>query len=126
MIFTRRRYEGKGSFYDAKRDGHIPGAIWFPWKQVFDKDQGNLKPKETLRSELEALGVTNSTMVVAYCTGGIRSGFLYLVMRWCGFQSPQNYDGSWWDWSSYVTDGLRTPLCAGKSASCSMSCATSG
>jgi predicted sulfurtransferase len=41
---------------------------------VFGEDEGNLKPKETLRSELAALGVANGTMVVAYCTGGIRSG----------------------------------------------------
>ena len=37
--------------------------------------------------------------VVTYCTGGIRSGFLYMVLEWLDAEAPANYDGSWWEWS---------------------------
>ena len=46
------------------------------------------------------MGLRDDTIVVAYCTGGIRSGFMYMVLRWCGYERAQNYDGSWWEWAS--------------------------
>ena len=99
---TEAEYDGSRSMYGAERDGHIPNAKWYPWQQVFDDDGGNLKSSQELRAELLTYGVTDSSMIVAYCTGGIRSGFLYLVLRWAGFPTPQNYDGSWWEWSQNV------------------------
>ena len=99
---TQAEFDGSRSMYSAERDGHIPNAKWFPWQQVFDSDGGNLKSRQALRAELLAYGVTDTSMIIGYCTGGIRSGFLYLVLRWAGFPTLQNYDGSWWEWSQKV------------------------
>ena len=71
--------------YNAARDGRIPNAIWYPWEQVFDADGGNLKDKDVIKAELEAMGVSDNSIVVSYCTGGIRSGFMYMVLRWLGY-----------------------------------------
>ncbi len=99
VIDTRREEEFEGATpYGSSRGGHIPTAEHFYWKSSFDAD-GNLKPAETLRAQLEALGANDDTIVIAYCTGGVRSGFVYLLMRWLDFDSPQNYDGSWWEWA---------------------------
>ena len=55
-----------------------------------------------------------STAVGAYCTGGIRSGFLYLVLREA-FElaelAPANFDGSMWAWA----DDAARPMVLGSS-----------
>ena len=100
VLDTRRAEEYGGSTpYGSARGGHIPTARHFYWKEVFGAD-GNLKPRESLRARLNGLGVGDDTIVIAYCTGGVRSGFMYAVMRWLEYDSPQNYDGSWWEWAS--------------------------
>lgn len=71
---TEAEYGGTGSFYRASTEGHIPNALWYPWKQVFvSAEDGNLRDKDEIRAELEAMGVTDDSIIVAYCTGGIRS-----------------------------------------------------
>ena len=85
--------------YGSARGGHIPGAVHFRWKDVFTLT-GELKSKEELRLRFEGMGIEEGDLVVAYCTGGIRSGFIYAIMRWMGYEGAQNYDGSWWEWSA--------------------------
>lgn len=71
---TEAEYGGTGSFYNARTEGHIPNALWYPWKQAFvSAEDGNLRDKDEIRAELEAMGVTDDSIIVAYCTGGIRS-----------------------------------------------------
>ena len=103
---SREFYAAPGdTSYGAVRGGHISGAGNFYWEDVFAN--GNLRAQVDLREQLGALGVrfisSNSSSgsggVVTYCTGGIRSGFLYMVLVWLGAAEPQNYDGSWWEWS---------------------------
>ena len=105
---TQSEFEATGSFHGAAREGHIPAAMWYPWKQVFAADGYNVKDKSTLRAELAAMGVTQDSTVVAYCTGGIRSGFMYMVLRWAGYESAQNYDGSWWEWAQDSGNPIET------------------
>ena len=100
--------------FGAARGGHIARARHFYWEDVFI--EGNLRAQGDLREQLGALGVqfvaNNSASssgsmrsgVVTYCTGGIRSGFLYMVLVWLDAVSPQNYDGSWWEWSVKYKD----------------------
>lgn len=96
-IRSRAEYEGAAP-YGSTRGGHIPTAIHFHWRELFDPSGALLAPT-AVRTRLEALGVATATPVIAYCTGGIRSGFVYAVMRSAGYLRPRNYDGSWWEWS---------------------------
>lgn len=84
--------------YGSARGGHVPQAVNFHWKEVFDSN-GQLLPVGTLRERFTGLGVGEDTLVVTYCTGGVRSGFVYTVMRAAGYTQAKNYDGSWWEWS---------------------------
>jgi thiosulfate/3-mercaptopyruvate sulfurtransferase len=65
---------------------------------MFDSG-GNLRPAWDHTQDMAALGVGNDTVIIPWCTGGIRSAFLYAVLRWVGLNPVVNYDGSWWDWA---------------------------
>lgn len=100
LIDTRSAAEFAGETpYGSKRGGHVPGARHLYWKGAFEAD-GRLRSRAAVRAWLEAGGVQFTRPAVAYCTGGIRSGFTYLLLRWLDHPSPANYDGSWWAWSA--------------------------
>ncbi|CAD7700397.1 unnamed protein product [Ostreobium quekettii] len=97
---TIAEYEG-AQLYGEERGGHVPGAVQFEWKRVFAEDgSGNLKNSSKLKEELMEIGVADDVAIVTYCTGGIRSSFLYSVLTWLGYEDVTNYAASWWDWAS--------------------------
>jgi thiosulfate/3-mercaptopyruvate sulfurtransferase len=99
LLDTREPEEFAGVVkYGESRGGHIPGAQHLWWFDLF-RDDGQLRSPETVRATLNRLGVGEDAIVVPYCTGGIRSGFVYLILRSLG-QSAQNYDGSMWEWTA--------------------------
>ena len=100
LVDTReeREYDGETP-YGETRGGHLPGAVHVYFKALLDA-QGELKPREELLAELAALGVTPDKRVVAYCTGGIRSAWLIVVLKELGFERAQNYAGSMWEWAA--------------------------
>lgn len=107
IIDTRepREYAGETP-YGETRGGHVPGA-----KHVFFADlvgaDGKVLEGEALTSRLVALGVTQTTQVVSYCTAGIRSGFVTAVLQSAGVDA-RNYAGSMWEWSAQ--DAATYPL----------------
>ncbi len=48
------------------RLGHLPGAIHLEWAELFDSDNGTLKPAAELTTLLEAKGITPQATVVTY------------------------------------------------------------
>jgi len=90
---------GGATPYWSERGGHIPTAVHWPWRRVFDP-HADLRSPEALRAELAALGVETDQEVVSYCVGGVRSGFVFAVLRWLGYSQPRSYDGSWWEWAA--------------------------
>jgi thiosulfate/3-mercaptopyruvate sulfurtransferase len=101
LVDTRTMEEWMGSEEARRgnpRGGYIPTAIHYHWEDVFGED-GRLRPAEDIRAELEALGIVDGTLTIPYCQSGVRSGFFYAVLKWLGYPTPKNYDGSWWEWS---------------------------
>ena len=96
-----REYAGKTP-YGEKRGGHIPGAVHLYYKQLMDK-QGKLLAREEIVAILEQKGVSLSTPIVSYCSGGIRSAWLTCVLTNFGF-CAKNYAGSMWEWSASPAD----------------------
>lgn len=92
-----REYEGKTP-YGESRGGHVPGAIALWYKDLIGKD-GKLLPRAEIERVLAAKGVTRDSNVVAYCTGGIRSGWFTTVLNDLGYKA-RNYAGSMWEWSA--------------------------
>jgi thiosulfate/3-mercaptopyruvate sulfurtransferase len=80
------------------RPGHIPSAINVPWNTFLNAD-ATLKDLGAIRAALEEKGLHPSHEVICYCTGGVRSAWLYYVLKAAGFPKVRNYPGSWWEWS---------------------------
>ena len=92
-----REYVGQ-SPYGESRGGHLPGARSLPHRSLLAAD-GTLLPADELRARLAALGVGPGTEVVAYCTGGVRSGWVTAVLNDLGIPA-RNYAGSMLEWAA--------------------------
>lgn len=93
-----REYEGKTP-YGESRGGHVPGAKHIWYKDLLD-NEGKILPRAEIEKKLDKLGIKKDTKVVAYCTGGIRSGWFTSVLQDTGYKQARNYTGSMWEWSS--------------------------
>ncbi|MCI0527369.1 MAG: sulfurtransferase [Nitrospira sp.] len=94
---TPEEYLGQRSS-GLPREGHIPGAVNIPWNSFYNAD-GTVKSPEEIRKTVGGSGVTGDKEVVTYCTGGVRSAWLYFTLRLAGFDKTKNYAGSWMEWS---------------------------
>jgi len=84
---------------EYRKEGHIPGAVNLPWITLYAED-GTLRPEAELRRIVAAAGITPEREVIPYCTGGVRSAWVFFVLHRLGFPRLRNYDGSWWDWTA--------------------------
>ncbi len=101
VLDTRERIEYHGvPKYGEARGGHIPGARHMWWYDVFSKN-GNLKSKSELNALFSSRGISKDSQIVVYCTGGIRSGFVFTVLQALGYKNIKNYDASMWDWTAH-------------------------
>jgi thiosulfate/3-mercaptopyruvate sulfurtransferase len=80
------------------RSGHIPTAIHVAWNGFLNKD-ATVKELSVIKEMLEAKGVGSGQEVICYCTGGVRSAWLYFILKLVGYPKISNYPGSWWEWS---------------------------
>jgi len=80
------------------RPGHIPSAVNIPWNGFLNPD-ATLKDIDAIGVILDEKGLHPSHEVVCYCTGGVRSGWVYFVLKVMGYTKVKNYPGSWWEWS---------------------------
>ena len=95
-VRTEKEYKGATKYGEAK-GGHIPGAIYFPYLDLFNKDD-TLKTNAEIVAMAEEAGLSKDDNIVAYCTGGIRSAYVQLVLEMCGYENTWNYDQSYWRW----------------------------
>ncbi len=80
------------------RAGHIPSALHVAWNGFLNKD-ATVKDLASIRAALEDKGVNPSQEIICYCTGGVRSAWLYFILKLAGYPTVRNYAGSWWEWS---------------------------
>ncbi len=80
------------------RPGHIPSAIHLAWNGFLNKD-ATVKDLVTIQASLEEKGLQPDKKVICYCTGGVRSAWLYYILKLAGYKNVSNYPGSWWEWS---------------------------
>jgi thiosulfate/3-mercaptopyruvate sulfurtransferase len=101
-----REYTGATPYGEA-RGGHIPGAVGLWYGDLLATD-GTLLAEPELRALLIARGIRPDRSVITACTGGVRSGFAYAVLRDLGYPQVANYDGSMWEWSADRSRTLTT------------------
>lgn len=90
-------YAGK-EVQGIPRPGHVPSAVSVPWNGFLNPD-ATLKELDAIRDSLREKGLEESKEVICYCTGGVRSAWLYFVLKLVGYPKVRNYPGSWWEWS---------------------------
>jgi len=86
--------------------GHIPGAIHIPWEKFYQGSSRQALSPEALKALLIGHGVDLQKPVVYYCTGGIRSGFAWMVHQLSGL-SPEavNFEGGMEEWNAINSSG---------------------
>ncbi|MBP1760688.1 MAG: Rhodanese domain protein [Firmicutes bacterium] len=94
---SKKEYDGATDYGEA-RGGHIPQAINIPFENMFNKD-GSLKSSAELTKMFTDAGLKPGDQIVTYCTKGIRSGYMALVLRMTGFENARNYDASFYNWA---------------------------
>lgn len=100
LLDTREAREFRGKTpYGEKRGGHVPGASNLHYTELMDSS-GALLPRAKLLSRLRDAGIVPDKGVITYCTGGVRSAWLAVVLVDLGFDNVKNYAGSMWEWSA--------------------------
>ena len=104
LIDSRTDEEYNGwTLYGEARGGHITGAVQIPY-EWFYYDNKTVLMYEDLLDLFEARDITSDKEVSAYCTAGIRSGFVYFALRLLGYSNCSNYDGSIYEWAAASVD----------------------
>lgn len=80
------------------RPGHIPSAVNIPWSGFLRQD-ATVKPLSVVREMFRAFGMNEQQEVITYCLGGLRSAWVYFLLKLAGYERVRNYPGSWWEWS---------------------------
>jgi thiosulfate/3-mercaptopyruvate sulfurtransferase len=91
-------YEGAVKFGEA-RGGHIPGAIHLAYKSLLN-DDGSLKSDEELVKIFDAAGLKKEDKIATYCTAGIRSAHVAVILNMLGYEHAVNYDESFYVWAN--------------------------
>lgn len=89
-------YNGE-TLYGEVKGGHLPSAIHIRYTDLFNEDS-TLKSNADITAMIEAAGITKEDKIVTYCTAGIRSGYMQLILDMCGFKNVKNYDESYYRW----------------------------
>jgi thiosulfate/3-mercaptopyruvate sulfurtransferase len=86
----------------AVRYGRIPGAKHLFFNELLTADK-RFKPKEELRSIVEARGAGPNRKTITYCRLSHRATVLYFVLtQLLGLGKTAVYDGSWIEWGNLV------------------------
>lgn len=104
IIDTREKdeYDGANKFGEA-RGGHIPKSINIPFNEVYNED-GTIKSKADLEKLFKDEGINKDDEIVTYCTSGIRSGHMALILKSIGYDNVKNYDASYYEWAGDKTN----------------------
>jgi len=100
IIDTREEdeYSGATKFGEA-RGGHLPNAINIPFNKLYNED-GTIKSNEEIEKIMKENNIQKTDKIVTYCTAGIRSAHMDLVLKNAGYESVRNYDSSYYEWAA--------------------------
>ena len=99
IVDSREKEEYDGAvLYGEAKGGHLPGAVNVPYSSLYNED-GFLKSNDEIEKIFEDLGFNKDDEIVTYCTGGIRSAYMQLVLEMLGYNKVKNYEGSYYNWA---------------------------
>lgn len=99
IIDVREKDEYEGATkYGEVRGGHLPQSISLPFNNFLQKD-GTLKRAGEIKAILDDNGINKDDEIVTYCTAGIRSAHMQIVLNMIGYNNAKNYDASFQAWA---------------------------
>jgi thiosulfate/3-mercaptopyruvate sulfurtransferase len=78
--------------------GHIPGAVHIPWTEFSTGRQRRPLDRAGLKKLLKSHDIDPAKPIIFYCTGGVRSGYTWMVHQLDGLSPVRNYLGGMEDW----------------------------
>lgn len=102
-VRDNEEYDG-ATLHGEKSGGHIQKAMHIRFTDLFKHD-GTLKSETELRKMFESKGLAKSDKIVTYCTAGIRSAYMQLILEMLGYENTYNYAESAYRWSNTASAG---------------------
>jgi 3-mercaptopyruvate sulfurtransferase SseA len=105
---TLGEFTGEKKMPNQRRPGRIPGSRLIPALQLYQSD-GTFVSNEELEKILKSDTSSQvDTTIIAYCTAGIRSGLLVVLVEALLGVRMKNYDASIWEWASNPANPMET------------------
>lgn len=98
IIDGRAVPEYKGHEGNARRLGHIPGAVNVPIGSLHEAGTQKLLEVDAIRSLLTRATVARGRRLVCYDGAGVGAAKLAFVLTLMGYDDVAVYDGSWAEW----------------------------
>ncbi len=104
LIDARDAVEFDGSF--EKSEGHIPGSINIPYKEVL-KANGSFKSKEELETLASKYGLAADKEIIIYCITSVRAATIFFALNnILEYSNVKVYDGAYNEWISDSNNSL--------------------
>ena len=98
IIDGRAVPEYRGHEGNARRLGHIPGAVNVPIGALHEPGTQRLLGAETIRGVLTRAAIARGKRLVCYDGSGVGAAKLAFVLTLMGYDDVAVYDGSWAEW----------------------------
>ncbi len=98
IIDGRAVPEFKGHEGNARRLGHIPGAVNVPVGALHEPGTQRLLDVDAIRAVLNRAAVAKGRRLVCYDGSGVGAAKLAFVLTLMGYDDVAVYDGSWAEW----------------------------
>lgn len=98
IIDARANPEFRGHEGNARRLGHIPGAINVPVGALHEAGSQRLLDAEVIRGQLTRATVARGKRLVCYDGSGVGAAKLAFVLTLMGYDDVAVYDGGWAEW----------------------------
>ena len=100
ILDARAPAEYRGHEGNAKRLGHIPGAVNVPVGSTSRPGSQQLRVADELRSILHRANVTRGPRLVCYDGSGVAAAKLAFILSLLGHDDVAVYDGGWAEWGN--------------------------
>ncbi len=100
LLDARAPAEYLGHEGNARRLGHIPGAINVPVASMTLPGTQRFRPADELQKILLKANVTRSRRLVCYDGSGIAAAKLAFILSYLGYEDVALYDGGWAEWGN--------------------------
>ncbi len=98
FLDARAPAEYRGLEGNARRLGHIPGAVNVPVAAMSRPGEQRLRDGDELRESLHHANVTRGRRMICYDGSGVAAAKLAFVLMLLGHDDVTVYDGGWAEW----------------------------